>query len=196
MVQDMVYISICDIHYKINVNGECSTEFRSSRGVRQGDPLSPLLFIMAQQIFAFDLKRKVQLGEIKPYNLGRNTPAVSHLFFADDMLLFVNGRVRSLRNLRNLLQKYETSSGQQIHLTKSSLFVSKRIHGHKLEKVQQVMGVQLYPFLLLTLEHRCTWGDVRRSISIVLFSWLQIDLKDGRIILYLSQEKSSFSSQC
>lgn len=151
MVQDMVYRSICDIHYKINVNGECSTEFRSSRGVRQGDPLSPLRFIVAQQIFAFDLKRKVQLGEIKPYKLGRNTPAVSHLFFADDMLLFVNGRVRSLRNLRNLLQKYETFSGQQINLTKSSLFISKRIHGHKLEKVQQVMGctVKSFPFTYL-----------------------------------------------
>lgn len=113
--------------------------------------MSPLLFIMAQQIFSFNLKRAEQIGQLKSYKLGRNVQAVSHLFFADDMLIFSNGRVRSLKNLSSLLQKYENSSGQQINLRKSSIFASKQIHGQKLMKIQQVLGcrVKNFPFTYL-----------------------------------------------
>lgn len=113
--------------------------------------MSPLLFIMAQQIFSFNLKRAEQMGQLKSYKLGRNVQAVSHLFFADDMLIFSNGRVRSLKNLSSLLQKYENSSGQQINLRKSSIFASKQIHGQKLMKIQQVLGcrVKNFPFTYL-----------------------------------------------
>lgn len=47
VVLDLVYRVISDINYRLSINGESSQEFRSTRGVRQGDPLSPLLFIMA-----------------------------------------------------------------------------------------------------------------------------------------------------
>lgn len=62
VVQDLVYSAISDILYKINIHGEYSSEFRSTRGVTQGDPLSPMLFIMAQQIFSFNLKKWNRLG--------------------------------------------------------------------------------------------------------------------------------------
>lgn len=67
------------------------------------------------------------------------------------MLIFSNGRIRSLRHLRNFLQKYENSSGQRINLEKSSLFTSKQIKGRKLSQVQQVLGcrVKSFPFVYL-----------------------------------------------
>lgn len=143
IVQDLVFRSISDITYKININGETSAEFRSSRGVRQGDPLSPLFFILAQQIFFYNFKKLEQRGELQTYKLGRNMDPISHLFFADDMLIFSNGSIRSLRRLRNLLKKYESSSGQQINLQKISMFVSKQIHGRKLIRVQQQLGCKV-----------------------------------------------------
>lgn len=138
-----MYRAISDVRYIININGENSEEFQSTRGVKQGDPLSPLLFIMAQQIFSFNLKKMEKNGNMKPYKLGRNIQAVSHLFFADDMLLFSNGRIRSLKNLRDMLQKYEHSSGQRIHLEKSSLYASKNISGRKLNRLQLILGCQI-----------------------------------------------------
>lgn len=52
--QDFVYRSICNIQYRIRVNGLFSDEFNSSRGMRQGDLLSPLLFIIAQHVLSFN----------------------------------------------------------------------------------------------------------------------------------------------
>lgn len=62
IAQDLVYRSISNIRYRVSVNGFHSSEFGSSRGVRQGDPISPLLFIMAQQILSFNLNNKQERG--------------------------------------------------------------------------------------------------------------------------------------
>lgn len=72
MVQDLVYRSVSEISYKICINGEHGNEFQSTRGVRQGDPLFPLLFIMAQQVFSFNLKQMELNGKMQPCKLGRN----------------------------------------------------------------------------------------------------------------------------
>lgn len=151
MVLDMVYRAISDIPYKISVNGENSSEFVSTRGVRQGDPLSPLLFIMAQQIMSFNLKKMEDERKLRQYKLGRNIQPISHLFFADDMLIFSNGTIRSLRNMRKLLQQYEEASGQQVNMQKSSLFVSKQISGRQRGQIQQILGCHIknFPFTYL-----------------------------------------------
>lgn len=141
VIQDMVYRAISDIHYTIAINGECSSEFRSTRGVRQGDPLSPILFIIAQQIFSFNLKTMEAAGKMMPYKLGRNTQSISHLFFADDMLIFSNGRIRSLKHLRVLLRKYEGASGQQINMEKSSLYYLQADYRKKTESSATSAGV-------------------------------------------------------
>lgn len=150
-VQDLVYRTISDIRYKISINGESSPEFRSSRGVRQGDPLSPLLFILAQQLLSFNLKKLEVAGKMQPYRLGRNIRPISHILFADDLLIFSNGRIRSLHCVRELLQRYERSSGQQINLRKSSIFVSKHINGRKRTRIKQMLGVTIskLPFTYL-----------------------------------------------
>lgn len=112
--QDLIYRSICNIKYRICVNGFFSKEFQSTRGVRQGDPLSPLLFIIAQQILAFNLAKHQQEGVIKPYKMGRNITPISHLFYADDMLLFTNGRLRSLRGVKQLMQNMRSRRGSKL----------------------------------------------------------------------------------
>lgn len=111
-VWDLIYRNIRGITYRVCINGFYSDKFRSSRGVRQGDPLSPLLFIITQQIFSFNLNCKHEMFEIWPYKHGRAVSHISHYFCVDDMLLFTNGRIRSLRRLENLMYSYETPSGQ------------------------------------------------------------------------------------
>lgn len=151
IAQDLVYRSISNIRYRVSVNGFHSNEFGSSRGVRQGDPLSPLLFIMAQQILSYNLNNKQQRGELMPYRLGRSVVPISHLFYVDDMLLFANGHSRSLQRLKRLMNNYEVSSGQQINLDKSAFYASKLIPRHRLSRIQHVTGchVKHLPFKYL-----------------------------------------------
>lgn len=140
--QDLVYCSICKIRYRVCVNGFYSQEFRSSRGVRQGDPLSPLLFIIAQQILSYNLNHRQDSGVLSPYSLGRKVKPISHLFYADDMLIFTNGRINSLQRLKQLMGRYEAASGQQINLQKSALYVSKRITRARITRIQRLTGCQ------------------------------------------------------
>lgn len=140
LVQDLVYRTICNIRYRVCINGFYSSEFRSSRGVRQGDPLSPLLFIMAQQILSYNLNKMMENGVIWPYRLGRHVTPISHLFYADDMLIFTNGRIRSLQRLRDLLKLYQEASGQEVNLQKSAFYASKKISRGRLTKIQRISG--------------------------------------------------------
>lgn len=83
--------------------------------------------------------------------MGRNVEPISHLFYADDMLIFTNGRLRSLQRLKNLMGKYEEAAGQKINLSKSAFYVSKRITRGRLSCIQRLTGcmVKRLPFKYL-----------------------------------------------
>lgn len=104
--RDLIYRNIANICYNFRINGEITGNFHSTRGVRQGDPLSPLLFVLAQVVLSFNLNRRIAQLNMMPYKVGRNKVSVSYLFYADDVLLFTNGSDNSLRNLMQLLQAY------------------------------------------------------------------------------------------
>lgn len=89
--RDVVYRNICNITYSFYVNGEVSGLVRSTWGLRQGDPLSLLLFVLAQQVFSIKLQHLIQLGKIISYKVGRDELPISHLLYADDVLLFTSG---------------------------------------------------------------------------------------------------------
>lgn len=95
-VQDFIFRTLHNIWYSVSINGVLGLQFLFSGGVRQGDPLSPLLFIMARQILSFNLKRREQNAYITPYKMGRRVTVVSHLLSANDMFLFTNVRIRSV----------------------------------------------------------------------------------------------------
>lgn len=149
--QDLIYRSICNIRYPVCVNGFYSAEFRSSSGVRQGDPLSPLLFVVAQQILSYNLNKLQEKGRVWSYRLGRNVSPISHIFYADDMLVFTNGRIRSIRCLHQLMIHYEESSGQKVNFEKSAFYPSKFIPNCRLARIQQISGClkRNFPFKYL-----------------------------------------------
>lgn len=84
--QDMVYRIISNIWYQFRINGEIIWKFRSFRCVRQGDPLSHLLFALAQQVISANLKWLIHNGSNARYNTDRNNLSISHLFYADYVL--------------------------------------------------------------------------------------------------------------
>lgn len=69
-------------------NRDKTESFRPLRGLRQGDPLSPYLFVLVMERLSQLIYEKMKSKEWKPIKLGRRGPAISHLFLADDLLLF------------------------------------------------------------------------------------------------------------
>ncbi|CAH9140209.1 unnamed protein product, partial [Cuscuta epithymum] len=112
-------------YFSVIINGVPKGFFQPGRGVKQGDPLSPFLFILATEALSRGLKDLMADNKIKPYWIGQCGFPVSHLSFADDILIFINGDARSLQNFKKFLGLYQRASGQAINFNKSNFVCGK-----------------------------------------------------------------------
>jgi len=95
--------------------------FPCSRGVRQGDPLSPLLFYLAEDVLSRGLSKLVNDKNILHMASAQGFLTPSHILYADD-IFFSIGNNKSLRNLSIFLKTYGDFSGQYVNNSKSSFF--------------------------------------------------------------------------
>jgi hypothetical protein len=94
---------ISSIHFSVLVNGTPSGFFSSSRGLRHGDPLSPLLFVIVMEALRKLFTVAVHKGFLSGFSMGSGSNGVlniSHLLFADDTLVFCGANLDHLRFLR------------------------------------------------------------------------------------------------
>lgn len=75
-------------------------------GIRQGDPLSPYLFIIVANVLSMLLKKEMENGSIKGIKLNSYYPSPSHLLFADDLILFLESKLVECQNVAMTLHQY------------------------------------------------------------------------------------------
>jgi len=92
-------------------NGEKTESFKPARGLRQGDPLSPYLFVLCMERLCQLIDFEVGNKNWKPINLSRGGPKISHVCFADDLILFAEASVVQIRVIRRVLERFCLSSG-------------------------------------------------------------------------------------
>ena len=97
--------------------------FPATRGLRQGEPLSPLLFTLVMETLSGILQKNTASSAFK-YHWRCHKTKISHLSFADDLLLFSLADNNSVRILMESLQHFERLSGLQLNLSKSLIFLS------------------------------------------------------------------------
>ena len=107
--------------FSINVNGELCGYFNGGCGLRQGDPISPALFNIAMEVFSSLLAERFEAGLIGYPPLGQN-PEISHLCFADDLMIFFDGSCPSLDGIAAVLDEFRTLSGMGLNKEKTALF--------------------------------------------------------------------------
>ncbi|XP_017245737.2 uncharacterized protein LOC108217416 [Daucus carota subsp. sativus] len=107
------------------VNGSPSKEFEPGRGLRQGDPLSPLLFNLAGEVLSAMLTKAAGKGIFSGIPLGDSSQNITHLQFADDTVVFVNNSLESVRGVKSVLQCFQMISGLKINFMKSEIFAHK-----------------------------------------------------------------------
>lgn len=117
---------ITTVSYSFLINNVVAGSVVPQRGIRQGDPLSPYIFILCGEVLS-GLCKKAQInGTMAGLRVARNCPRINHLLFADDTMIFTKTDPQSCVALMNILHSYEAASGQMINTAKSSISFSAK----------------------------------------------------------------------
>ena len=122
---NLMMLCVKTVTYSILVNGEPKSTITPTRGIRQGDPLFPFLFLLCIEDLNGLLNQASHQGHIKGYSHCRNSPRLTHLLFVDDSLLFCKATIEECQRVLNILEVYGKCSGQQINRSKTTIFFSK-----------------------------------------------------------------------
>lgn len=133
---DLIMSCIGSASYQVLVNGVPEGEIWPTRGIRQGNPLSPYLFLVCSEALNQQLQFAANSGAIRGFSLCREGPKISHLFFADNTLLFCHATKGDLEVILHILQLYELASGQKLNREKTMVeslnYIKERVW-HKLQ---------------------------------------------------------------
>ena len=99
------------VSFQLLVNGIPTNSFRPTRGIYQGDPLSPFLFSLCTEGLSVLLRKAASDNCLKGLRMGQTGPEITHLLFADDSLMFTRAKTEDDIKLREVIQNYEAASG-------------------------------------------------------------------------------------
>ena len=128
--------------FSVCINGKAFGNIKPTRGLRQGDPLSPYLFLLCAKGFTALLTKEEVERRLHGVSIGRRAPTISHLLFADDFLPFCRATMEEVRCISDTLQLYAASSGQCINFEKSSVYFSSNTQGVQREAIKNELGVK------------------------------------------------------
>ena len=120
------------VRFSVIVNGSPIGFFYCSQGLRQGDPLSPLLFLLIMEVLSRMLKIASERGFIKGFQVGRignSSVSVSYLLYVDDTILFCDAHPEQLLYIRTVLICFEAVTGLKVNMTKSEIVPIGEVDG-------------------------------------------------------------------
>ena len=139
---DTVMRGVRSVTFSVLFNGGRTGEFKPSRGIRQGDPISPYLFLLAAEGLSCLLKHAMTSGELEGIQIAGSAPTINHLLFADDCILFSKASSAAALNMKEVLTKYCLASGQRINNDKSSIYFAKKCPAILKENIKVILEVQ------------------------------------------------------
>lgn len=125
---DLIMDCVKTAQFSILFNGVPTGTIIPQRGFHQGDPLSPYLFLLVLEVLSAMINGAVSCNRIIGLKPGKFCPSVSHLFFADDNLIFCKASIEEVWAFQTLLKNYEKASGQMVNVTKSALYFSPNVN--------------------------------------------------------------------
>ena len=124
---EMAMRLVTTVSFSVLFNGDRLDTFVPSRGIRQGDPISPYLFLLVAEGLSCLLNSRIQSSHLSGLKVAASAPRVSHLLFADDSLLFFKANRQSADMVKEVLNTYCQASTQRINTDKSSIHFPKGV---------------------------------------------------------------------
>ena len=137
-----VMTCLSSVSFTFKVNGAVEGSLTPARGLRQGDPISPYLFLLCADAFSTLLSKAAIEKKIHGAKICRGAPSVSHLFFADDSILFTKASVQECSVVADIISKYERASGQKVNLSKTEVVFSRCVDADRRNAIVSILGVQ------------------------------------------------------
>jgi hypothetical protein len=123
----VITLCIRFVTFSILINGHPIDPFQPKRGIRQGDPLSPYIFIICAEVISGLIDKGQLDGLIHGIPIATNAPAISHLLYVDDNTLFCRANLEEATVIMNIMKTYQEASGQRVNMDKSEMIVSPNI---------------------------------------------------------------------
>lgn len=137
---------VTTVRYSLRLNGVPLESFQPTRGVCQGDPLSPYLFLFVADALSTALQQEIHGNALQELKISRHAPDISHLMFADDALLFFKADVLQAGLIKNVLNRFERGTGQQLSPAKCSLLARESLDDQRKVGIREVLGVDRAEF--------------------------------------------------
>jgi hypothetical protein len=133
---------VTSVRYAVKFNGAILDSFAPSRGLRQGDPLSPFLFLFIADGLSALLRQGIQQQVVTPVKICARAPGVSHLLFADDTLLFFKATNQEATRVKEILENYGKATEQLINHSKCSTMFSTGCSEITQQGIRDILQVQ------------------------------------------------------
>jgi len=187
------WIASCITTSRISIifNGCPCKPFRMGRGLRQGDPLSPFLFVLVTEVLNRVMIRAAEVGLFKGLQIGSHRETLTHLQFADDTLLFCEANEIYLQNLKKVLLSFQAFSGLAVNYSKSGLLVfgkgdqwANMVANHLACQLVQLPCTYLGVPLGANMRKMSSWQPVIDRVQSRLNSWKGTYIsRAGRVVL-------------
>jgi hypothetical protein len=192
MVISLIMFGISSSTNNILWNGSKTEAFTPTRGLRQGDPLSPYLFVLCMERLGAMISKCVSDGIWEPMQISKDGTKLSHLFFADDVLLLTKANVTQARVIKEVLDNFCSLSGLKVSFEKSKFCTSAGVCRQLRRRISDSSQIQATDRFEKYLGFKMFYGRVRKQdfsaiydrVSSKLSSWKSRLLnKPGRVVL-------------
>lgn len=146
--------------------------FSSTRGLKQGNPLSPGLFVITTETLSRVLNHLHTKERYNGFSMNNRGPRINHLAYADDLFIFTSCDKYSIKKVMKTLHQYEEASGQEISKEKSFFLTSNYVFDQRKDMIKRVTNYsyQSFPFKYLGCpifpgrKHICYYAEIAEKV--------------------------------